>query len=35
VHLRREHTWIFPATTPEVTLIPDTPDFEVATAYIP
>lgn len=35
VHLRRGHTVIVPATTPEVTLIPDTPDFEVATAYIP
>ena len=35
VHLRRGHTVIVPATTPEVTLIPDTNDFEVVTAYIP
>ncbi|MDE6525974.1 MAG: class I mannose-6-phosphate isomerase [Muribaculaceae bacterium] len=35
VTLSRGHTLIVPATTPEVTLTPDTPDFEVVTAYIP
>lgn len=35
VVLRRGHTVVVPATTPEVTLTPDTPDFEVVTAYIP